>query len=155
MATKSPSSKTLLLCIATLLTEIRSIVFIHGLQRHSRGTWETAVSTSGSSSKDITKASRRNVKSLFKRRTIDSGATETAETQAASSAPASSSSPKVFWLEDYLALDLPQAQLWTYGYDADVIGGLFQANNRISIPQHRRGLSVLAERSIDNKVGRC
>jgi predicted nucleic acid-binding Zn ribbon protein len=42
--------------------------------------------------------------------------------------------------------------VWTYGYKADVIGGLFQANNKNSISQHGRDLSVRLEREIDNEV---
>lgn len=42
--------------------------------------------------------------------------------------------------------------MWTYGYNADVIGGLFQANNKNSISQHGRDLSVRLEREIDNGV---
>jgi hypothetical protein len=42
--------------------------------------------------------------------------------------------------------------VWTYGYNADVIGGLFQANNKNSISQHGRDLSVRLEREIDNEV---
>jgi hypothetical protein len=72
----------------------------------------------------------------------------------ASSAISSSSLPpsNVFWPEEYLALDIPQAQVWTYGYDADVIGGLFQANNKNSISQHGQDLSVRLEREIQNRV---
>jgi len=60
---------------------------------------------------------------------------------------------KVFWPEEYLASDIPQAIVWTYGYNADVIGGLFQANNKNSISQHGRDLSVRLEREIENGVG--
>jgi hypothetical protein len=44
--------------------------------------------------------------------------------------------------------------VWTYGYNADVIGGLFQfqANNKNSISQHGRDLSVRLEREINNGV---
>lgn len=42
--------------------------------------------------------------------------------------------------------------MWTYGYNADVIGGLFQATNDNSISQHGRDLSVRLEQEIDNGV---
>jgi hypothetical protein len=42
--------------------------------------------------------------------------------------------------------------VWTYGYNADVIGGLFQANNKNSISQDGRDLSVRLELEIDNGV---
>ncbi len=106
-------------------------------------------------SHDTTKKSK-GLRSLFKRRTGRSLATETAQAQDPSSSPTSSSpsppSSTVFWPEEYLALDIPQAQVWTYGYNADVIGGLFQANNKNSISQHGRDLSVKLEREIDNGV---
>jgi hypothetical protein len=51
-------------------------------------------------------------------------------------------------------VDVPRAQIWTYGYNADVIGGVFQANNKNSISQHGQDLSVRLEREIGNSVGR-
>jgi hypothetical protein len=42
--------------------------------------------------------------------------------------------------------------VWTYGYNADVIGGLFQSNNKNSVSQHGRDLAVRLEREIDNEV---
>ncbi|ELR09120.1 hypothetical protein GMDG_03700 [Pseudogymnoascus destructans 20631-21] len=57
----------------------------------------------------------------------------------------------IFWPEEYLVPDLPQARIWTYGYNADVIGGLFQANNQNSISQHGRDFAVRLERDIDNE----
>lgn len=71
--------------------------------------------------------------------------------QARTSPP--SPSCTVYWPEEYLAPDIPRARVWTYGYDADVIGGLFQANNKNSISQHGRDLSVRLEREIDDRVG--
>jgi hypothetical protein len=78
---------------------------------------------------------------------------ETKEAQGPSASPLSLSPTTVFWPEEYLAADIPQACVWTYGYNADVIGGLFQANNKNSISQHGRDLSVRLEREIDNGVG--
>ncbi|PVH98333.1 hypothetical protein DM02DRAFT_531366, partial [Periconia macrospinosa] len=66
------------------------------------------------------------------------------------SSSSSSLSSTVFWPEQYLASDIPQARVWTYGYNADVIGALFQANNKNSISQHGQDLSVRLERDIDN-----
>ena len=61
----------------------------------------------------------------------------------------------IFWPEEYLVHDLPQARIWTYGYNADVIGGLFQANNKNSVSQHGRDLAVKLEREIENRVTIC
>jgi hypothetical protein len=65
----------------------------------------------------------------------------------------SSASRKLFWPEEYLTQDIPEARVWTYGYNADAIGGLFQANNKNSVSQHGRDLAVRVEREIENEVG--
>jgi len=59
---------------------------------------------------------------------------------------------EIFWPKDYLVPDLPQARIWTYGYNADVIGGLFQANNKNSVSQHGSDLAIKLDREIDNEV---
>ncbi|KAL8742599.1 MAG: hypothetical protein Q9190_004939 [Brigantiaea leucoxantha] len=59
---------------------------------------------------------------------------------------------EVFWPKDYLAKDLGEAVIWTYGYNADVIGGLFQANSKNSVSGHGRDLAVRLERDIENRV---
>lgn len=48
--------------------------------------------------------------------------------------------------------DLPRARIWTYGYNADVVGGLFQTSNKNSVSQHARDLAVELDREIDNQV---
>ena len=58
----------------------------------------------------------------------------------------------MFWPDEYLTEDIPEARVWTYGYNADAISGLFQANNKNSVSQHGRDLQVQVERDIDNKV---
>jgi len=65
---------------------------------------------------------------------------------------ADSSQFKVFWPNDFLAPDIPDARVWTYGYNADTIGGLFEANNKNSILQHGRDLAARIERVIENEV---
>lgn len=59
---------------------------------------------------------------------------------------------QVFWPQDYLAEDVAQARVWTYGYNADVIGGLFRASGKDSVSQHGRNLAVRLEREVDNEV---
>ena len=74
-------------------------------------------------------------------------------TSSTSSADKGSNGPaKVFWPDEYLAEDMPEARVWTYGYNADAIGGLFEANNKNSISQHGQDLAVRTEREIENKV---
>lgn len=42
--------------------------------------------------------------------------------------------------------------MWTYGYNADVVSGVFQANNKNSVSQHGRDLAVRLEREVENEV---
>jgi hypothetical protein len=58
----------------------------------------------------------------------------------------------VFWLEEYLPRDIPNARILTYGYNADVLGALFEATNKNTISQHGENLGVRVERDIDNEV---
>lgn len=125
-----------------------SIVFIHGLRGHPRKTWATADVDDVRRTKTEKADSFR---SLFKQRTAKSAQAS------GKNAPSSSSSQlpfsDVFWPEDYLVSDVPNARIWTYGYNADVMGGLFQANNKNSVSQHGRDLSVKLEREVANGVG--
>ena len=57
----------------------------------------------------------------------------------------------IYWIEDFLPQDIPNARILTYGYNADVIG-LFQANNKNSISQHGRDLKAKLERELDDEV---
>ena len=125
------------------------MVFVHGFRGHPRDTWEAGPAASSEHSSDATEKPK-GFKSLFKRQAVRSPLTKTEQAQASSSPSPSS---KVFWPKQYLASDIPEARVWTYGYNADIIGGLFQANNKNSISQHGRDLSVGLEREIDNGVG--
>ena len=60
----------------------------------------------------------------------------------------------MFWIEDFLPQDIPDARIFTYGYNADVIGGLFQANNKNNIAQHGRDLRAKLERDLEDQVAR-
>lgn len=123
-----------------------SIIFVHGLRGHPRKTWESASSGDGQGS-DVTKKSG-GLKVLFKpklRETPPVGAPV---------APAAeqTQSSKIFWPRQYLVPEIPEARIWTYGYNADVIGGLFQADNKNSISQHGRDLAAKLKREIENDV---
>jgi len=61
---------------------------------------------------------------------------------------------EVFWPQELLAVDFPQARIWTYGYNADVIGVLYkEANNLNTVSQHGRDLAETLRRDIDNDAG--
>ncbi|KAF1980294.1 hypothetical protein BU23DRAFT_5913 [Bimuria novae-zelandiae CBS 107.79] len=113
-----------------------NVVLVHGLRGRPEDTWSTATAASND---NTTPKERKSLKSLFKRKAI---ITE----QAPASSPV-----QVFWPKRFLAPDVPQASVWTYGYNADVIGGLFQAN-KTSISQHGRDLFIILEREIENNI---
>src|SRR5437763_235031 len=121
-----------------------SVIFIHGLRGHPRDTWtappDTNADTEAKASSDTTGHKRGGLKSLFGLQRAKAKSTETG------------TSSNVFWPEQYLVPDIPSARVWTYGYNADVIGGLFQSNNKNSVSQHGRDLAVRLEREIDNEV---
>jgi hypothetical protein len=87
-------------------------------------------------------SNRKHFKSLFKPKPSGSSTADQDTSEART----------VFWPQDYLIEDIPEARVWTYGYNADVIGGLFQSNNQNSVSQHGRDLAVKAEREIENEV---
>jgi hypothetical protein len=48
----------------------------------------------------------------------------------------------IYWPADLLPSVVRRAKIWTYGYNADAIGKLFQANNKNSILQHGNDFMV-------------
>jgi hypothetical protein len=127
---------------------VGSIIFVHGLRGHPRATWSYLRSTSTTGRNEDTDArinEHKNIKSFFKLK--KSKKEKNNQGQTSTSIPTD-----IFWPEEYLVPDLPQARIWTYGYNVDVIGGLFQANNKNSVSQHGRDLVVQLNREIDNEV---
>lgn len=121
-----------------------SIIFVHGLRGHPFETW--ASSRPAGEERAVGASSRRQrIRSLFQstRPASDSNSTQS------DIGPAQRA---VFWPRDYLVEEIPQARVWTYGYNADVIGGLFQASDKNSVSQHGRDLAVRLEREIKNQV---
>ncbi|KAJ4406473.1 hypothetical protein N0V82_010123 [Gnomoniopsis sp. IMI 355080] len=117
-----------------------NIIFVHGLRGHPRRTWEDSPEAG---SENTTTSHRKTLRSLFKSKSSSSTANENIKED----------STKLFWPKDYLVEDVPEATVWTYGYNADAIGGLFQANNKNSISQHGRDFAVKLGREVDNEVG--
>jgi len=119
---------------------------VHGLGGHPRDTWED---DRGLVEKTTATASKR--KRLFSRFGSKSS-TPNFDPPANAINDSSPSRSKVFWPEEFLAPDISEARVWTYGYNADAIKGLFEANSKNSISQHGRDLAVQIERDIENEV---
>ena len=126
-----------------ILTE-SSIVLVHGLRGHPFQTWASNQQLGDERTEGPT-SRRQHIRSFFKPTTSPFKSNSTQE-------PAVSRTQQVFWPKEYLAEDIPQARVWTYGYNADVIGGLFQANDKNCVSAHGRDLAVRLERDIDNEV---
>lgn len=131
-------------CLASNQCLTYSIVFIHGLGGQPRKTWEGPPATAPTSDDEDRPATRRHSKLREGIRTrFRSRSPRPTSTHRGSSA---------FWPADFLPNDIPNARILTYGYNADVINGFFQANNKNSLSQHGRDLSAKLEREIDNQL---
>ena len=117
---------------------------MHGLGGHPYKTWASS-ETAGNERAIGSSSWRAKIKSHLKPTTAPSKNNSTQES-------ASSRQQEIYWPKDYLANDIREARIWTYGYNADVIGGLFQANNKNSLSGHGRDLKVRLERDIENEV---
>ncbi|KAI9706228.1 MAG: hypothetical protein M1812_008242, partial [Candelaria pacifica] len=121
-----------------------NIILVHGLRGHPFETW--ASDRQADDEQAFSSSSwRKNIRSLFK---FTKPPGESSSTQKGTS----SQQQRVFWPGDYLTKDISQARVWTYGYNADIIGSLFQANNKNNVSGHGRDLKVRLEREIDNEV---
>ncbi|KAI2626550.1 hypothetical protein GGR54DRAFT_591476 [Hypoxylon sp. NC1633] len=116
-----------------------NIIFVHGLRGHPQTTWEDRP-TEKNNERPATSSKRSSLRAIFHPKRPESIPLNTGNL---------SIEHDVFWPRDYLAEDISEARIWTYGYNADVIGDVFQANNQNSISQHGEDLKVKIEREIE------
>lgn len=135
---------------------------MHGLRGHPQHTWEDSRDRGSVDRGSVNRGDkdagtamlrkRDKFTALFKSKPSSSASIST--TTSITDNKTSEESPnKLFWPDEYLTEDIPEARVWTYGYNADAIGGLFQANNKNSVSQHGRDFAVRIEREIRNEVG--
>ncbi|KAH7115658.1 hypothetical protein EDB81DRAFT_669134 [Dactylonectria macrodidyma] len=123
-----------------------SIIFVHGLRGHPQATWsgESHGSNETDISQDVSTSKRKFIRALFRGKRSGSAPSN-------SENGAGAQSSDIFWPDRLLTQDIPKARIWTYGYNADVIEGMFRANNLNSVSQHGRDLAVKLEREVENE----
>lgn len=122
-----------------------SIIFVHGLRGHPKYTW-VGNPLDNQSETDIETIPISTSRGFLTRlgRVRRSGGFKNTE---------GSSSPEgPFWAKDFLAEDILEAKVWTYGYNADTIEGIFQAGNQNTVFRYGEDLAVRFNRDIDNAV---
>jgi hypothetical protein len=123
-----------------------SVVFVHGLKGHPQHTWEYGDEHQFSIPQSKSKPTKHGHFWSFKPNPAGGFALADCSLQG------NSGFGDVFWPLDKLPSDVPNARVWTYGYNADVISGLFQPSNMNSILQHGEDLMVKLERGLGNKA---
>jgi hypothetical protein len=120
-----------------------SIVFIHGLRGHPRNTWQY-----------VPKAQIKPQQEPPKRNFFDKATKGFRKHKKPSQDVQTDLSAQIIhWPAQTLPREIPQARIWTYGYNADVFAGLFRQNNTNSILKHANDLMVKLERTFDDEVG--
>jgi hypothetical protein len=137
----------------------KSVIFIHGLRGHPRTTWEYAapvqqnVAVTASTGVDVAPAKKRNWLDKLKSKSPSPSRIDELGLQVADNSDPAGGSKTIYWPAELLPSTVPSAKIWTYGYNADVVGGLFQANNKNSILQHGNDFMVKVERALRDEVG--
>lgn len=119
-----------------------SIVFVHGLRGHPRYTWEQKLSPPKDQGQKVKSSS-----GLFNWRSHKRSASSTR----AENESVQLDAEVTYWPQDLLPQDIPNARILTYGYDADVIGGLFKGASKNNITQHGRDLMLKLEREVEDE----
>lgn len=134
---RSPYPRVLLTC--------PSIIFIHGLRGHPQNTWGRGSDEGRDTEREPTPEPTSRLKTFFKR--------DKSRLRSDRSSPGPSNpQPRPFWPHEFIPHDIPEAIVWTYGYNSEVISGVFTPNNENSVFQHGRDLAGRFEREIKNEV---
>jgi hypothetical protein len=129
-------------------------VFVHGLKGHPRKTWGARKVVTKEREREKEKKNQEGSKSKGKflpavfgkskhpRPPVPEGESSTATDDEANE------NSVTFWPADLLPSVIPSTRIWTYGYDADVISGLFSGQHKNSVLQHGNDLMAKLEREL-------
>jgi len=163
-----------------MASNIQSIIFVHGLWGHPKHTWETTEAVpplirSDGNDQSLEPTGRKNsfakimrsvsFQKLQYRKTPTSTSIATTSSEDASlsvglsywvppdSNEMTARPMKVFWPRDLLPLDIPEARILTYGYDADVIGSIQNDSLKMNnLTTHAQDLLAKLDREMKNEV---
>ncbi|OCK73474.1 hypothetical protein K432DRAFT_340248, partial [Lepidopterella palustris CBS 459.81] len=119
---------------------IANIILVHDLGGHPKTTWSYSFPQHQSQEKK-----HRYFRSILASRHSGNKLVSSAEDEA------KPGHPGVFWPEEFLPHDLPNARIWTYGYDADGIGELLQNTDQGGFLQGQTLVASL-EKHVDDEI---
>lgn len=146
------------------LTQIISIVFVHGLQGHPYKTWASKGDGSAEPSPILSglepsKQHRKKIlRRLIQRRpktlgdiardqdSLNHGSPNTGGSRPIEEKFLSSRALSVFWPADLLPIDCPQARIMTWGYDSKITKYMAASVNQNSIFSHSKDLMFSLQR---------
>ena len=138
-----------------------SIVFIHGLLGDPRRTWEKKGPLDKKrgppdnvSPQAIEPPQKKRRMFLFWDRKSDKNDKQPEEALVLATGmkeDASSNQKSVFWPKQLLPIDIPNARIFTYGYNAGIVGGLLKGPNMINVSQHANDLMICLSSELKNK----
>ncbi|KAJ5623316.1 hypothetical protein N7490_011921 [Penicillium lividum] len=130
----------------------KSVIFVHGLRGHPRSTWEYVQSTESNDQEKEPKEKKSILRRLFRPSAHVRPVDTLDETGRGGNQRQRQNS--IFWPKDSLPKVVPRVNIFTYGYNADVIEGVFQSNNRNSVIQHANDFMVKLGRDLENDAKR-
>ena len=140
--------------LSACMSNAVSIVFIHGLLGDPRCTWEKK----SPPDKIARQASeppqkKRRMFLLWDRKSgnHDKQREEAAALASKTGEDASSDSESIFWPEKLLPRDIPNARIFTYGYNTGVIGGLLKGPDMSNVSQHANDLMICLKSELRDK----
>ena len=131
-----------------------SIVFIHGLLGDPRCTWEKTIPPDKVSPQANEPPKKKHRMFLFGHQEPENNDKQPGLAVALSTETregASNDSKSIFWPEKLLPTDIPNATIFTYGYNAGVIGRSLQGPDMNNVSQHANDLMIDLKSELRNK----